>query len=292
MTARHRLDLELVRRGLVSSREQAQSAVAAGQVLVHGAVADKSSRLVDRSDPLILAGPPPPFVSRGGLKLDAALDHFAITVARRRALDAGASTGGFTDCLLQRGAEGVVAVDVGRGQLHERIARDPRVRSVERTNVRTLTLGQIGGTPFDLIVADLSFISLRTVAPVLLGALAAPGADVVFLIKPQFEAGRQAASVGRGVIRDPAVWSQALLRVLGAAVVEDAAVVGLMVSPVTGAEGNVEFLGHFRAHALSGAVPRAGTVPWAGTVPAAPDAEAAVAAVVAEATHRQGQGDR
>ena len=105
MTGRRRLDLELVRRGLVTSREQAQSAVAAGQVLVHGAVADKASRLVDRSDPLILAGPPPRFVSRGGLKLDAALDHFAITVAGRRALDAGASTGGFTDCLLQRGAE-------------------------------------------------------------------------------------------------------------------------------------------------------------------------------------------
>jgi 23S rRNA (cytidine1920-2'-O)/16S rRNA (cytidine1409-2'-O)-methyltransferase len=292
MTARRRLDLELVRRGLVSSREQAQSAVAAGQVLVHGAVADKASRLVDRSDPLILAGPPPPFVSRGGLKLEAALDRFAITVTGRRAIDAGASTGGFTDCLLQRGAEGVVAVDVGRGQLHERIARDPRVRSVERTNVRTLTLGQVGGTPFDLIVADLSFISLRTVAPILLGPIAAPGADVVFLIKPQFEAGRQAASVGRGVIRDPAVWSETLLRVLGAAVAEDAAVMGLMVSPVTGAEGNVEFVGHFRAHSLSGAGAGAGAGAGTGGVAAAAEAEEAVTAVVAEATRRHGKGDR
>jgi 23S rRNA (cytidine1920-2'-O)/16S rRNA (cytidine1409-2'-O)-methyltransferase len=281
MTGRRRLDLELVRRGLVTSREQAQSAVAAGQVLVHGAIADKASRLVDRSDPLILAGPPPRFVSRGGLKLDAALDHFAITVAGRRALDAGASTGGFTDCLLQRGAESVVAVDVGRGQLHERIARHPRVRSLERTNVRTLTLGQVGGAPFDLIVADLSFISLRSVAPVLLGAVAAPGGDAVLLIKPQFEAGRHAASVGRGVIRDPAVWAETLLRVLGAAVAEGAEVMGLMVSPVTGAEGNVEFVGHFRAHAVSGA-----------EVADLAMAQEAVAAVVAEATDRHGKADR
>jgi 23S rRNA (cytidine1920-2'-O)/16S rRNA (cytidine1409-2'-O)-methyltransferase len=281
MTGRRRLDLELVRRGLVTSREQAQSAVAAGQVLVHGAVADKASRLVDRSDPLILAGPPPRFVSRGGLKLDAALDHFAIAVAGRRALDAGASTGGFTDCLLQRGANGVVAVDVGRGQLHERIARDPRVRSLERTYVRTLTLAEVGGTPFDLIVADLSFISLRTVAPVLLGSVAAPGGDAILLIKPQFEAGRQAASVGRGIIRDPAVWAATLLRVLAAAVAEGAEVMGLMVSPVTGAEGNVEFVGHFQPHALSGA-----------DAAGAATAREAVAAVVAEATQRHGKADR
>ena len=280
MTGRRRLDLELVRRGLVTNREQAQSAVAAGQVLVHGAVADKASRLVDRADPLILAGPPPRFVSRGGLKLDAALDHFAIAVAGRRALDAGASTGGFTDCLLQRGAQSVVAVDVGRGQLHERIARDPRVRSLERTNVRTLTLAQVGGAPFDLIVADLSFISLRTVAPVLLGAVAAPGGDAVLLIKPQFEAGRQAASVGRGIIRDPAVWTETLLRVLAAAVAEGAEVMGLMVSPVTGAEGNVEFVGHFRAHAARAEIAEP------------PTPQEAVAAVVAEATHRHGKAGR
>jgi len=268
MTGRRRLDLELVRRGLVASREQAQLAVAAGQVLVHGSVADKASRLVDRSEPLTLAGPAPRFVGRGGSKLEAALDRFAIDVTGRRALDAGASTGGFTDCLLQRGAACVVAVDVGRGQLHERLARDPRVYSRERTNIRGLTLAQVGGTPFDLVVADLSFISLRTVAPVLLGPLAADGADVVTLVKPQFEAGREEASVGRGVIRDPVVWSQVLIRVLEALTAEGAVMMGLMVSPLTGADGNVEFLAHWRAHDESdhGAAGAAGVVTVAAVV--------------------------
>jgi 23S rRNA (cytidine1920-2'-O)/16S rRNA (cytidine1409-2'-O)-methyltransferase len=248
MSGRRRLDLELVRRGLVSTREQAQAAVAARQVLVAGAVAERASRLVDPGDPVTLAGPRARFVSRGGLKLDAALDRFQVDVSGRRALDAGASTGGFTDCLLQRGAVSVVAVDVGRGQLHERLATDPRVQSRERTNIRYLTVADLGGAPFEVIVADLSFISLRTVAPVLLDRLSAPGADVVVLVKPQFEAGRQAASAGRGVIRDPALWSQALLDVLGALSDQGAAMMGLMVSPLTGADGNVEFLAHFRAH--------------------------------------------
>jgi 23S rRNA (cytidine1920-2'-O)/16S rRNA (cytidine1409-2'-O)-methyltransferase len=249
MSGRRRLDVELVRRGLVGSREQAQAAVAAGDVLVGGAVAEKPSRLVHPADPVTLAGPPPRFVSRGGLKLDAALERFAIDVGGRRALDAGASTGGFTDCLLQHGAATVVAVDVGRGQLHERLAADARVDSRERTNIRHLTLDQVGGSPFEVIVADLSFISLRTVAPVLVNSLSAPGADIVTLIKPQFEAGRQAASIGRGVIRDPAVWSQTLLSVIGALIDQGAAMMGLMVSPLTGADGNVEFLAHLRAHA-------------------------------------------
>ncbi|MDQ1439842.1 MAG: rRNA (cytidine1920-2-O)/16S rRNA (cytidine1409-2-O)-methyltransferase, partial [Acidimicrobiaceae bacterium] len=248
-SGRRRLDVELVRRGLVGSREQAQAAVAAGDVLVGGAVAEKPSRLVHPADPVTLAGPPPRFVSRGGLKLDAALERFAIDVGGRRALDAGASTGGFTDCLLQHGAATVVAVDVGRGQLHERLAADARVDSRERTNIRHLTLDQVGGSPFEVIVADLSFISLRTVAPVLVNSLSAPGADIVTLIKPQFEAGRQAASIGRGVIRDPAVWSQTLLSVIGALIDQGAAMMGLMVSPLTGADGNVEFLAHLRAHA-------------------------------------------
>ncbi|MDQ1378779.1 MAG: rRNA (cytidine1920-2-O)/16S rRNA (cytidine1409-2-O)-methyltransferase [Acidimicrobiaceae bacterium] len=249
MSGRRRLDVELVRRGLVGSREQAQAAVAAGDVLVGGAVAEKPSRLVHPADPVTLAGPPPRFVSRGGLKLDAALERFAIDVGGRRALDAGASTGGFTDCLLQHGAATVVAVDLGRGQLHDRLAADARVDSRERTNIRHLTLDQVGGSPFEVIVADLSFISLRTVAPVLVNSLSAPGADIVTLIKPQFEAGRQAASIGRGVIRDPAVWSQTLLSVIGALIDQGAAMMGLMVSPLTGADGNVEFLAHLRAHA-------------------------------------------
>jgi 23S rRNA (cytidine1920-2'-O)/16S rRNA (cytidine1409-2'-O)-methyltransferase len=248
MTSRQRLDLELVRRGLVASREEAQSAITEGQVLVRGSVAEKAARLVDRADAVALAGPGPRFVSRGGLKLDAALDHFALDVSGRRALDAGASTGGFTDCLLQRGAAAVVAVDVGRGQLHERLGRDPRVESIERTNLRQLTLERSGGVPFDLIVADLSFISLRTVAPVLFGVLAADGARVVTLVKPQFEVGRAAASAGRGVIRDPALWSESLRRVIAEFLSQGAAMMGLMVSPVTGADGNVEFLAYCLAH--------------------------------------------
>lgn len=285
MSGRRRLDLEMVRRGLVTSREQAQAIVAAGAVLVGGAVADKPSRMVQAGDAVVLKGPPARFVSRGGQKLDAALDRFSINVQGRRALDAGASTGGFTDCLLQRGAAMVVAVDVGRGQLHERLAADPRVESRERTNVRHLTVDQVGGRPFDVVVADLSFISLRTVAPALLDRLSAPGADVIALVKPQFEAGRQAASAGKGVIRDPNTWSRALTDVLGALIDQGAAMMGLMVSPLTGADGNVEFLVHLVAHANDDARAHLG-------VPAQPGPgtrlAAAVANVVAEAAGTHG----
>ncbi|MDQ1391732.1 MAG: rRNA (cytidine1920-2-O)/16S rRNA (cytidine1409-2-O)-methyltransferase [Acidimicrobiaceae bacterium] len=279
MSGRRRLDVELVRRGLVTSREQAQAAVAAGEVLVGGAVAEKASRLVHPADPVTLAGPPPRFVSRGGRKLDAALDRFAIDVEGRRALDAGASTGGFTDCLLQRGAASVVAIDVGRGQLHERLAADPRVDSRERTNLRHVTVDQVGGSPFEVIVADLSFISLRTVAPVLVKRLSAPGTEIVVLIKPQFEAGRQAASVGRGVIRDPAVWSDTLRRAIGALNDQGAAMMGLMVSPVTGADGNVEFLAHFQPHVKNPSDRRE-------------EADDLVEAVVATAAAAHGMGHR
>ncbi|MGH8975087.1 MAG: TlyA family RNA methyltransferase, partial [Acidimicrobiia bacterium] len=205
---RRRLDAELVRRGLVESRARAQQAIDAGRVLVSGAPADRSSRLVDAGEPIHLAGPPPRFVSRGGEKLDAALDRFGIDVTGLRALDAGASTGGFTDCLLQRGATRVVAVDVGHGQLAWSLRTDPRVEVVEGTNVRHLTPDVIGG-PVELAVADLSFISLRVVAPALAGVLDGPGAEAVFLIKPQFEAGR--AEVGRGgIVSDPAVHRRVL----------------------------------------------------------------------------------
>ncbi len=243
---RRRLDLELVRRGLVDSREQAQTAVASGRVLVGGAVADKPSRLVGPGEAVVIAGPPHRFVSRGGDKLEAALDRFDISVTGRRALDAGSSTGGFTDCLLQRGAASVLAVDVGRGQLHERILSDARVTSMERTNIRHLTLDQAGGVPFDVVVADLSFISLRTVAPVLTGPLAAPGADLIILVKPQFEAGRQIVSAGRGVVRNPRAWAAVLTAVITSFAGCGATMMGLMVSPITGADGNVEFLAHWR----------------------------------------------
>ncbi len=214
-------------------------------MVVAGAPADKPSRLVGVDEPLVVLGGPPAFASRAGAKLAAALDRFGVDPAGRRALDAGASTGGFTDCLLQRGAATVVAVDVGHGQLHERLRGDPRIVLHDRTNIRTFTLAP----PADLVVADLSFISLRTVAPALLGANAAPGADAVLLVKPQFEAGRIEASRGRGVIKDPAVWLRALEDVAAALAGTGAAMMGAMVSPVAGTDGNVEFLFHARAHA-------------------------------------------
>ena len=204
--------------------------------------------MVGAEDPVALRGPRPRFVSRGGDKLDAALDRFAVDVTGRSALDAGASTGGFTDCRLQRGALEVVAVDVGRGQLDARLRNDPRVRVCERTNVRHLTLGDLGrdGRPFDLVVADLAFISLRTVAPALLG-LAGAGGDLVLLVKPQFEAGRAEAGRERGVIRDTLVWTETLTAVLSTFVGQGAAILGVMVSPLLGAQGNVEFLAHLTA---------------------------------------------
>ena len=242
-----------MRRGLVPSRERARRAIAAGQVTVAGAPADKASRLVHPADAVLLAGDAPRFVSRGGLKLNAALDHFVIDVGDKRALDAGASTGGFTDCLLQRGAAHVIAVDVGYGQLHERLRADDRVSVLERTNVRYLSVADLGGDQVAVVTADLSFISLRTVLRTLL-ALAAPGADLVALVKPQFEAGRAEASRGRGVVRDPAVWRRVLFEVTAALEAEDAVMMGIMVSPLRGADGNVEFLAHARAHERNPAV--------------------------------------
>ncbi len=252
-----------MRRGLVSSRDRAQAEIVAGRVTVRGVPATKPASLVAAGEPVAIAGPPARFVSRGGDKLDAALDRFGVEPAGRVALDAGASTGGFTDCLLQRGAAHVGAVDVGRGQLDLRLRQDPRVTVRERTNVRNLTLADLraatppfdlgpagppfdlgpASAPFDLVVADLAFISLRTVAPAML-RLAAPGADLVLLVKPQFEAGRVEASRERGVIRDPAVWAESLRRVLATFAGGGAPTRGLMVSPLLGAEGNVEFLAH------------------------------------------------
>jgi 23S rRNA (cytidine1920-2'-O)/16S rRNA (cytidine1409-2'-O)-methyltransferase len=248
---RRRLDLELVRRGLVPSREAARDAVAAGRVTVGGAPADKASRLVDPADPLVVeAGPG--WASRGGLKLHAALTRWPLAIEGRRCLDAGASTGGFTDVLLAGGARHVVSVDVGRGQLLERLRRDPRVVAIDRTNIRTAALADLGGVAFEVVVADLSFISLRTVAPRLAGELAAPGADLVWLVKPQFEAGRDAAARGRGVIRDPETWRAAVAGVGHALNRAGAAIMGAMTSPLRGADGNVEFLLWARAHTAGG----------------------------------------
>lgn len=240
-----------MRRGLADSRQQAAQAIAAGRVLVAGSVADKAARLVSADEALLVQGPPAPFVGRGGEKLDAALHHFGIDVAGRTALDAGASTGGFTDCLLQRGARLVAAVDVGRGQLHPRLRSDARVLVSEGTNVRSLPLAVTAAGPYDIVVADLAFISLRTVAGALAGPVAVEGADLVWLVKPQFEVGRVEASRGRGVISDPGLWRAAVEAVIDALVSAGAAIMGVMVSPIRGAQGNVEFLLHGRAHSGS-----------------------------------------
>ncbi len=234
-----------MRRGLARSRQQAHDDIAAGRVTVGGAPASKPARLVAPDEPVVVLGPPPRFVGRGGAKLEGALARFGIDVAGRHALDLGASTGGFTDCLLQRGAQRVVAVDVGYGQLHERLRSDPRVEVRERTNVRDLRPGDLGPEA-EVVVGDLSFISLRTVLPAVV-PLAAPGADLVLLVKPQFEAGREEADRGRGVITDPTVWRRVLDDVAAALVRAGAAIMGAMASPLTGADGNVEFLLHARA---------------------------------------------
>jgi 23S rRNA (cytidine1920-2'-O)/16S rRNA (cytidine1409-2'-O)-methyltransferase len=249
----------LVRRGLATSRSQAAELIAAGSVLVSGSVADKSSRLVAAEEPVVVEGPPARFVSRGGEKLDAALARFDVAVTGALALDAGASTGGFTDCLLQRGAASVVAVDVGYAQLHERLRRDPRVVVVERTHILDFQPELTGGSGFDVVVADLSFISLTRVAATLAGLVGKRG-ELIVLVKPQFEAGRQEAARGRGVVRDPAVWRRVLEEVVDAFSEAGAAMMGVMPSPIRGADGNVEFLVRLRPQAASGApVARDGT---------------------------------
>jgi len=241
---RRRLDQELVRRGLTESRHQARHLIDAGRVRVSGAVADKAARLVAPGEAVQVLGPPARYVGRGGEKLAGALARFALDPTGRRALDAGSSTGGFTDALLQAGAASVVAVDVGRAQLHERLRADPRVEVREQTDIRTVRPDDVGG-PLDVVVADLSFISLHAVVDVLL-ALLAPDGDLVVLVKPQFEAGRAEVSRGRGVIRDPDVWRRVLEEVGTAFAGAGGAIMGAMVSPLRGADGNAEFLVHVR----------------------------------------------
>ena len=237
--SRRRLDTELVRRGLVASRDRAREAVAAGRVTVNGAMAQKAARLVLPGDAVELVGPPDRYVSRGGEKLEGALAAFDLDVAGLRCCDVGASTGGFTDCLLQHGAIEVVAIDVGRAQIHERLTTDPRVTPHERTDIRDVDPAAIGA-PFDLVTADVSFISLTSVMACLAG-LAAPGVPVVVLVKPQFEVGRQEASKGRGVIRNPEQWQAALGRVQDAATTAGLAPQAGIPSALKGAQGNVEF---------------------------------------------------
>jgi 23S rRNA (cytidine1920-2'-O)/16S rRNA (cytidine1409-2'-O)-methyltransferase len=277
---RSRLDAELVRRGLSATREQAQEAIAAGRVLVSGAVAERAARLVDPSEAVELLGPGPRFVGRGGDKLAGALDRFGIDVTAATALDAGASTGGFTDCLLQYGAQRVIALDVGHGQLHPRLRADHRVVVLERCNLRDMGVDELARlarpatVPVAVVTADLSFISLTSVAPVLAGPVVEPGGELLVLVKPQFEVGRAAASKGRGVIRDPDLWSAALSAVASSLQTAGAAIMGAMPSPLLGSAGNTEFFLRARPHA--------------GPPAAAGDVSALVAAAVAEASERLG----
>ncbi|MEV4216197.1 TlyA family RNA methyltransferase [Micromonospora sp. NPDC049662] len=241
MARRNRLDAELVRRGLARSREQAAALVEAGRVHLRGVTARKAAAMVDPADPLLVTGEDPTeeYVSRGGHKLAGALAAFGgLRVAGRRCLDAGASTGGFTDVLLRADAAEVVAVDVGYGQLAWSLRTDERVRVLERTNVRTLVADAIGG-PVDLTVADLSFISLRLVLPALAGCTRDDG-DLALMVKPQFEVGKERVGAG-GVVRDPALRAEAVLDVAAAAAQLGLGVADVAASPLPGPSGNVEF---------------------------------------------------
>lgn len=260
---RRRLDAELVRRKITADKAEARSLIAEGKVLVSGSVASNEARMVDPGEPLLIKEPPR-FVGRGAEKLSAALENFGVDPAGLEVLDVGASTGGFTDCLLQAGAARVVALDVGHNQLHESLRGDDRVVVLERTNLRYVTSDDLG--TFDGIVGDLSFISLTTVMEKLF-ELAGPGAWLILLIKPQFEAARPVVSRSAGVITDPAVWRSTILSVLHAAVGAGATIIDLMRSPLKGADGNVEFLVHLVAPGLDPVSVRSSDQP-ANRVPA------------------------
>lgn len=259
-----------MRRGLVTSRTEAQEAIHAGLVTVDGAPASKAASQVHAGQAVVVAAPPRTYVSRGGEKLAHGLDRFAIDPSGRRCLDAGVSTGGFTDCLRQRGAASVVAYDVGYGQVHDKLRRDPAVEVHERTNVRDLEPQDVPPPAPDLLVADLSFIALRTVLPTL-RRLVAADAQAVVLVKPQFEAARGEVGKG-GVVRDPTVWSRVLTEVAAAAGEVGWLRFGATASPLLGPAGNVEFLAHLAT----------------GPASSADEVAAAVAAAVAEGiAHRE-----
>jgi len=242
-TPRTRLDVRLVSEGLAASRERARALVLAGRVRVAGEIVSKAGTSVPADARIDVIEPDFPWVGRGGVKLAHALDTFRIDVAGREALDIGASTGGFTDVLLQRGARRVVALDVGHGQLDWRLREDPRVVVLERRNARRLDRGWLPA-PVDVVTIDVSFISLRLILPALPPVLA-PGADLIALVKPQFEAGR--GEVGRGgLVKDPVVHAAVLARVTESAASCGLTRVAMTPSPITGAAGNQEFLVHMR----------------------------------------------
>lgn len=233
-----RIDQLLVEKDFFPSREQAQRALMAGVVFYRGECIDKPGTRVDPSGEIEVKGDPCPFVSRGGLKLEGVLDKFDIKPEGRIALDSGASTGGFTQCLLQRGAKQVFAVDVGYGQLAWKLRQDPRVVVLERTNLRYLTPAELG-TKVDLVTLDLSFISLRKVFPAVRGLLQ-EGGEVVTLVKPQFEAGREHVGKG-GIVKDPEIHFAVLEKVIASARENSFQVQGITYSPLPGTDGNLEF---------------------------------------------------
>ena len=249
MNRRVRIDRLLVDRGLVESREKATRLILAGDVLVDGQRVDKAGALVPADGDVEIRGRSP-FVSRGGEKLVHALDHFRTQVAGRICIDVGASTGGFTDCLLQRGAVRVYAVDVGKGQLDDRLRKDPRVVLMEETNARSLDPRLFEDRP-TLAVVDVSFISLEKVLPAVFGVLA-PRSEVLTLVKPQFEVGRDLVGKG-GVVRDPALHRAAVSRLARYAVLRGWHVLGVTASPLRGAKGNREFFLHLSMHGRTAA---------------------------------------
>jgi 23S rRNA (cytidine1920-2'-O)/16S rRNA (cytidine1409-2'-O)-methyltransferase len=242
---RQRLDTLLVEKGLVESREKARALILAGQVDVDGHGAAKAGTMVPVDADIRVIGPDHPWVSRGGIKLAAALEAFGIDAADRIAFDIGASTGGFTDVWLQRGARHVIALDVGHSQLHWKVRSDPRVTVIEHTNARHLKPGDLPEHgPITRVSIDVSFISLRHIFPVLPPLVSLP-ADVVALVKPQFEAGRKDVGKG-GLVTDPAVHARVVEQVTAAAAEVGLERAGLIDSPITGAHGNQEFLMHLR----------------------------------------------
>ena len=241
--SRTRLDVRLVNEGLATSRERARALILAGRVRVAGEVVSKAGASVPESTAVEVIEPDFPWVGRGGVKLAHALEAFGIDVDGREALDIGASTGGFTDVLLQRGARRVVALDVGHGQLDWRLREDPRVVVLERRNARQLEPAWLPA-PAGIVTIDVSFISLRLILPALPPVLA-PGADIVALVKPQFEAGREEVGKG-GLVTDPAVHDAVLARVTESAASCGLARVAMTPSPITGAAGNREFLVHLK----------------------------------------------
>lgn len=242
-----RIDKLLVERGVVASRERAQAMVLAGRVLVDGQKVEKAGAGVDPQADIRLLGEDLKYVGRGGLKMEAALDRWKIDPSGRTCLDIGSSTGGFTDCLLQRGAAQVIAVDTGYGQIADKLRSDPRVKLLEKTNARFLTAEQLRGAAITLIAVDVSFISVTLILPAVLASAFAQGAtqkrDLLVLVKPQFEAGRELVGKG-GIVRDPQVQRSAVAKVTAAVTGLGGRSAEVMESPILGMEGNREFLLH------------------------------------------------